>query len=532
MACVVPPPAPAGTGTGTTGGTGTGGAGTGGTGTGGTGTGTGDNAVLPGLHVRPAFAVPAFGEPAPDEPTPNKVGPTVTADAFISIDGKAGNVRKEQVQQFEILIEGTDPDDPDLPDLLFRLAELHAQSSRYWTSRANELYATIEASDDNKAALEKKQKGYFEAAKTSLLDAVKAYKRVADNPKFSDYPRIDEALFHYAFTLQRAQYNKEARQVFHRLIKDYPDSTYIPEAYLAFADYYFEQNSLANAERFYDKVLQFPRSSVYNYALYKKGWVYYRLDQPADALETFYKVADRTQNGAKYASLSAAAKHDFVLAYAEVGKPSKARATFERLDKQNALTMVQLLLDIYVAFGTHERAIETADLLLELDPSGAMACEWTAAAATAAVAIGTAELIDVRVLALATARKTAGANAMPRCVAATRYIIGTTARARHAEAASTSSTAGMDAALGLYDLYVDAASDATDRAETRYIAAELAWHRAAAETDATRAQSLWTATAARFDAAIAEPGLDPELATAATEAARLARENAERVTAL
>ena len=48
--------------------------------------------------------------------------------------------------------------------------------------------------------------------------------------------------------------------------------------------------AVVNAEKFYNKVLQFPKSGVYAYALYKKGWVYLNQDRNQDALETFFKA--------------------------------------------------------------------------------------------------------------------------------------------------------------------------------------------------------------------------------------------------
>ncbi|RMH44790.1 MAG: hypothetical protein D6689_01355, partial [Deltaproteobacteria bacterium] len=188
--------------------------------------------------------------------------PEITADQFMQIETKVQSIRDEQIKEYIALIQETDADDPERPDLLFRLAELYAQKQRYLRFQAMELYSKIDRAKSaaKKAALKRKQKQYFDAEKKWLLRSIKVYKAIADNPKFKDYPRMDEALFYYAFTLQSAKYHEQARKVFYRLIKDYPDSKYIPDAYLSFADYFFNQNQLANAEKFYDKVLQFPKS--------------------------------------------------------------------------------------------------------------------------------------------------------------------------------------------------------------------------------------------------------------------------------
>ena len=89
----------------------------------------------------------------------------------------------------------------------------------------------------------------------------------------------------------------QAREFFHRLIKDYPNSKYIPDAYLSFAEYYFDKGEMENALKFYEKVQQFPKSRVYGYASYKKGWCYFNLGDYKTALETFVGVVRMTQDG-------------------------------------------------------------------------------------------------------------------------------------------------------------------------------------------------------------------------------------------
>ncbi len=101
---------------------------------------------------------------------------------------------------------------------------------------------------------------------------------------------MDEVLFRLAFLLTSVKKEDQAREFFHRLIKDYPNSKYIPDAYLSFAEYYFDKGEMDNALKFYEKVEQFPNSSVYPYAVYKKGWCYVNQGDYKTALETFVSV--------------------------------------------------------------------------------------------------------------------------------------------------------------------------------------------------------------------------------------------------
>src|SRR4029450_10474338 len=115
-----------------------------------------------------------------------------------------------------------------------------------------------------------------------LVEAVKAYVAATRHAK---YERMDEVLFRLAALLTGAKKQDQAREFFHRLIKDYPSSKYIPDAYLAFAEHHFDNGDMEIALKFYDKVAQFPRSKLYPYAVYKQGWCYINMTDYRQALE-------------------------------------------------------------------------------------------------------------------------------------------------------------------------------------------------------------------------------------------------------
>src|SRR4029077_14908059 len=118
------------------------------------------------------------------------------------------------------------------------------------------------------------QAGYEKQEQEWLLKAVKGYIAAT---KFKKDERMDEVLFKLAYLLTSVKKEDQAREFFLRLIKDYPNSKYIPDAYLSFAEFYFEKGEMDAALKFYEKVEQFPKSSVYPYAVYKKGWCYVNL---------------------------------------------------------------------------------------------------------------------------------------------------------------------------------------------------------------------------------------------------------------
>src|SRR4030095_6943742 len=186
------------------------------------------------------------------------------------------------------------PGDPQKPDFFFRAAELYSENRQYYFERARGLDQKIfELPPERRGPLQAEQKEYERQENAWLLEAVKAYIGASRFPK---YERMDEVLFRLASLLTSAKKDDQAREYFHRLIKDYPNSKYIPDAYLAFAEHAFESGEMDAALKFYEKVEQFPKSSVYPYAAYKKGWCYINLADPKAALETFVGVVRLTQD--------------------------------------------------------------------------------------------------------------------------------------------------------------------------------------------------------------------------------------------
>ena len=108
--------------------------------------------------------------------------------------------------------------------------------------------------------LKGQQADYQKKSQQWLLASAKEYLEVADHPdKYGSYKRMDEVLFYLAYMLNQVKKEDAARKYFKRLIKDYPKSKFIPYAFLAFGDYFFDQKQLEDALKFYDKRHAVPR---------------------------------------------------------------------------------------------------------------------------------------------------------------------------------------------------------------------------------------------------------------------------------
>jgi TolA-binding protein len=195
---------------------------------------------------------------------PKVAQPELTADKVLSIEGLVGDLRNEQTQILIDLIQDTsDREVDEKSDYYYRLGEIYAKQQRFHRLKTaeNQIASDMAKKPADKAKFAKMADDSGKKAKKALIDAVKVYKALTENDKFKNYAKMDQALFYYGYTLQGGKYMTEARGAYDKLLKNYPNSKYVPEAHLAFADYFFEINDLENAESRYKQVLKHSRFS-------------------------------------------------------------------------------------------------------------------------------------------------------------------------------------------------------------------------------------------------------------------------------
>ena len=417
--------------------------------------------------------------PAPATPA----GPTVSLEAFRA-DRRARLKRlvDSQIAKMRLLIRVTAEDDPQRPDLLFRAGELYAENKRFYFDRAHALDQKIfDAPAGAKPGLRAEQQKLEKQEQTWLLEAVRA---LVDAARFPRYERQDEVLFRLAVLLTDAKKEDQAREFFHRLIKDHPSSRYIPDAYLAFAEHAFETGEMENALRFYAKVAEFPKSSVYPYAVYKKGWCHINLTNYREALETFVGVVRLTQErgraggGKQLDLLAREAKKDIVRAYSHVGSPEKAWPFFQRIGGDAAQKMMEALGELYWEEGKFADSTRVYKKIVAENMTSARVCEWQGKILRNALSAGdkrdqTQELERLGVV----YEKAPGAK--PAEVAACRNGFHDAARELaiiwHREAQQTKNADTYRLAERAYRTFLAHFPDDKDAYDMRFYSGELLW---------------------------------------------------------
>ena len=203
---------------------------------------------------------------------------------------------------------------------------------------------------------------------------------VKDHP---NYKRMDEVLFSLGFSLEEMKQFDRARQVYHRLIKSYPQSDYVPNAYLSFAEYYFQQGDMRAAKQFYEKVTEIPpeRNKVYGFAVYKQAWCDYNLEDFKGSLQHFVETIEfGTQHpeAANVQNLVGQSRKELVMPYAQVGSPGKALEFFKRYakDDEQAYTMFESLGELYFDTGQWPPVIAVYHKLMAEKSDDDKVCYW------------------------------------------------------------------------------------------------------------------------------------------------------------
>ncbi|MGF1469689.1 MAG: tetratricopeptide repeat protein [Sandaracinaceae bacterium] len=344
-----------------------------------------------------------FRETRRDRPEPTTAGPTgpsIDIDVATRQNRETIEVRELQLLQREVtvlerLVNRLRDGDPRGAEYLLSLAEAYFELQQIYKTRAGELEEPIfqARQAQNQAQVQRLQQQQREAEsqlQAYRQQAIAQYARLVRD--YPNYRGMDRVLFSLAFGLEEMRQFERARQVYRRLIKSFPQSQYIPHAWLSFAEFYFNEGNMDAANQFYDKVVEIPadRNPVFGYALYKKAWALYNLEDMRGALTQFVRVIEfATENPeARDASnLADQSRRELVLPFSRVGRPAQALEFFRRYaeDEAQARRLLENLAELYYDTGLWPQTIETYHRLMAVDPRGDRVCYWQSRVANAVI---------------------------------------------------------------------------------------------------------------------------------------------------
>src|SRR6188768_161030 len=389
-----------------------------------------------------------------------------------------------EIQGLERLYKRTPKKSPDRPQLVRRLAEGYVELES--AAQRDKIAADIAAQDAKRKKQDATKHRHDAAAAEKILGAARksaiAYYTLMKTD-YPDYSKIDEVLYYLAYEYEQGGDLKNARATYFELIQKAPKSAYIPNAYLAFGELFFQEaqgdpSKWELSAAAYKEVIKYPppTNKVYGYARYKLGYVFWNKGEYANALNEFKQVieyGDTYGDLPNAKQLAKSARRDTIPVYAVSGDPGKAFNFFKPLsgDKGGeAAKTVEMMNELGLAYldtGHYKEGIVLYRDLLSRD-AGDKSCFYQGQITTASSAInsGDKEAIkkemdnQVRVYNEFVKDKHAD-PAKLQCANKTAELLAETAMSWHLEAVGSGGVRGtgdkktMDLAAYLYKKVAD-----------------------------------------------------------------------------
>ena len=242
--------------------------------------------------------------------------------AIKNLETKERTLRSVAISVYEEFIK-KHPKSAYTPDTLFKLSELYYE-------RTNDEYMT--ANEDFEQKLKEYREGKLkeepERPSRDLEKIIAIYKRIIS--QFPDYRYSDVVYYLLAYTLwdqgdeKRSRLSEslmdmgelermteppeflESEKIFSELVKKYPNSKFIPEAWVRIGEYYFnseESNDQVQMDHYLSTALEAytnaanalkdnPNKQLYDKILYKIAWTYYRKNDFNMAAKYFADLLD------------------------------------------------------------------------------------------------------------------------------------------------------------------------------------------------------------------------------------------------
>ncbi|HXJ21726.1 MAG TPA: tetratricopeptide repeat protein [Polyangia bacterium] len=476
--------------------------------------------MLPALLLLAPAAVSAAapkpaGKPdaAAEEPGEKKL-PPILQKALEQKEGEVTDARREAIR----LIEDYLRENPrgsagfrakEQAEALYKLAELYWEESKaVYLEKMGAYQAAVSACHADRSACPRVP---HRPPSIDLKQAQATYLQlISDYPKFR---KIDTVIYLYAFSLRDQGKLGESIKYFQIILDRFPRSRYIADAWMAIAEYrFYEQQSYPTALEAYEKVLKHPKSTLYDLALFKTAWCYWKLGDTTksalrfkDVLDLAKKKAGRTEAEQKRAEELQGEALDYLVELFTEDDTKTARDAFEFLaqigGKEYSRKVLKQLADTVFDQTRYERAVEAYRLLIELDPNAGDAPDYAGKIVEGYQLLGDTKgaVAEMRKLASDYGPRSPWAAAnhdRPNTVAHARTmaeaLIRNLAKTMHGEAQQNEKTTKVvdrdryARAAEAYEFYLANFPDAPDAAELRYLRADILYFKLGKFEDAGR----------------------------------------------
>ena len=204
----------------------------------------------------------------------------------------AHDARLESISRLKEIIANSPATGDQKAEMLLRLADLYFEEGR--DLYLGEMATFQKCFDDEfnkpngKPEEACKQADFVKESRSWQDKSIKLYKQILTS--YPQYSRADEATFYLGQALSDTNQADPANAEFTKLVKTYPESKFVPDAYVLIGEYWFERNEAYKALNAYQKAAAYKEHEKYAFANYKLAWCYYNVGDYATAIDKMKAV--------------------------------------------------------------------------------------------------------------------------------------------------------------------------------------------------------------------------------------------------
>ncbi|WP_193409877.1 tetratricopeptide repeat protein [Myxococcus hansupus] len=283
--------------------------------------------------------------------------------------------RLDAIARFEAFLRRYPTEPRYSPDVMFRLAELYYERSSDDHLLAMRDYAErLEAHDKNPDA------EFPSEPRVDYGPSIALYRKLLAT--FPDFRLNDGAWYLLAYCLEKQDRYEDSLDAYQQLLARYPQSRFATESWVRIGEYWFDnyedRQALPKAAHAYESATRDTSHPLYDKALYKLGWTYYRMDRFDPAVASFLTLVDfyDAQRAAKGDETAGGDLREEALQYVAIsladeawGGLPRAEALFaQRGPKPYEGEVYQRLGNVYFDQTKHAAAVEAYRRVLQKDP--------------------------------------------------------------------------------------------------------------------------------------------------------------------
>ena len=196
-----------------------------------------------------------------------------------------------------------------------------------------------------------------------------------------EFPRAKNAdliLFDLALAQQFLGRNAAAAKSFNQLIKRFPKSKLLGDAFFFLGDHYFDGNQFKKAVQAYTRATAYRQSSRYGWALYKLAWSYFNLGSYRRAINEWKKTVlfSQRMGGTRGERLQEESLRDMIFAFAELGAIEEGIRYFRsHRGEEQIPRFLRLLATTLTDQGKFKKAIAVWKRLVRMSPTSPTAVD-------------------------------------------------------------------------------------------------------------------------------------------------------------